>query len=101
MTSPEAPSYSASKSALTKFWEGLALENKKKNIHICNVRFGFVNTKMAKAPIRPFLLSKKVAALKIIKLINKPQIRLTTPKAILPLLLLIKFLTWLTFLIKN
>lgn len=85
LISNETPSYSASKSGVSKFWEGLGLGIKDKNVKISNIRFGFVDTKMAKSPIRPFLLSVESAAQFILEVIEKPRIRATKPKAILPL----------------
>lgn len=95
LTSPDSPSYSASKSGVTKFWEGLALANENKKVKICNVRFGFVDTKMAKSPFKPLMLSKRQAAQELIKLIKKPQIRLTKPKILTPLLWALSFVTWI------
>ncbi|MBT3981415.1 MAG: SDR family oxidoreductase [Bacteriovoracaceae bacterium] len=87
--SQEAPSYNASKSALTNYWEGLALALSKTNVRISNIRFGFVNTKMAKASIRPFMISKVKASKYILSVVDKPRIRGTRP-------MIMNFLMWLS-----
>lgn len=95
LTSKASPSYSASKSAVSMFWEGLSLANKNSNIHICNVRFGFVDTKMAKAKSKPFLLSKEKAADVILKVVDKPTTRTTKPRRLIPILCLLNAVTTL------
>jgi short-subunit dehydrogenase len=89
LTSSEAPSYSASKSGVSKFWEGLGLATRDKNIKVSNIRFGFVDTKMAKSPVKPFLISVDEAVEFIFDVMRRPRIRATKPKAILPLVWLI------------
>ena len=93
ITSSDAPSYSASKSGISKFWEGLGLATKNKNIKISNIRFGFVDTKMAKSPVKPFLITVDTAVEFIFDVIKRPRVRATKPKAILPLLWFLGLLT--------
>ena len=57
MLSPEAPSYHASKAGFSNYLEGLALALKSKGVSVSNVRFGFVDTKMAKGDIKPFMIT--------------------------------------------
>jgi len=92
MLSPEAPSYHASKAGFSNYLEGLALALKSKGIHITNVRFGFVDTKMAKGNIKPFIMSVDRAKDHLLKCISKKPIRYTAPKIIIPL---IKFRCWM------
>lgn len=87
-TSPQAPSYCASKAAVSKYWESLGLSLKGKNIHVSNVRFGFVDTKMAKGSSKPFIITADDAAEFILDVIAKPRIRATKP-------LLVSYLAWL------
>ena len=47
MTSSRAPSYSASKAGLSRYWEGLGLALARRNVKLTNVRFGFVDTRTA------------------------------------------------------
>lgn len=81
MISSDSPSYSASKSAVSKYWEGLgqALLSSGKKVRLTNIRFGFVNTKMAQSPYKPFMISCSEASKFVLKIINKPKIRATKP----------------------
>lgn len=79
MIVPEAPSYSASKSGISKYWEGLALALKKSEVKVSNIRFGFVDTKMADAPYKPFLMTTQQAAEFIYSIIKRPRPRATKP----------------------
>ena len=54
--SAEAPSYHASKAGFSNYLGGLALALKPKGVYVTNIRFGFVDTKMAKGDIKPFMM---------------------------------------------
>ncbi len=58
----DSPSYSASKAGLSSYLRGLGLALRVEGIAITNVRFGFVDTKMGKAKVRPFLITAERAA---------------------------------------
>jgi len=81
MPSALVPSYNASKAALTFHFEGLsrALRNYRSPVAITNVRFGFVNTKMAKAPSKPFMITADQAADVVIRALRERPIRVTHP----------------------
>jgi short-subunit dehydrogenase len=79
LVSAEAPSYSASKAGLSAYTEGLALAVRGRGVSITNVRFGFVDTKMAKGNKRPFMMSVDRAVDHILKCIEKKPIRYTRP----------------------
>lgn len=81
LTPPEVPSYNASKAGISRYWEGLGLALAGKAVKLTNVRFGFVDTKMAKAKRRPLLMSPDDAAGFIMAQVNKPKIRATKPYA--------------------
>lgn len=83
--SPEAPSYSASKVGVSWFWEGLGLRNTNSQIHISNIRFGFVDTKMAKSTLKPFMLSIEEAASFVLNVVRSPRLRATKPRRIVPI----------------
>ncbi len=85
MISAEAPSYHASKAGLSNYLEGLALAMKPKGIFITNVRFGFVDTKMAKGDVKPFMMSVEKATDHLQKCIDKKPGRYTAPKIVIPL----------------
>lgn len=83
---PRSPAYGASKAGVSRYWESLGLQFKGSRIHVSNLRFGFVDTKMAKATSKPFLLSAEQAAEKIGSVIERPRIRVTRPRRLVPLL---------------
>ena len=80
ITSAHAPSYGASKAGLSRYWEGLALALVGGGVKLTNVRFGFVDTKMAKSPAKPLMLSVEQAAAVVVRAIAKPRIRVTRPR---------------------
>jgi NAD(P)-dependent dehydrogenase (short-subunit alcohol dehydrogenase family) len=80
LTSAEAPSYCASKAALSRYWEGLGLALRRRNVKFTNVRFGFVDTKMAKSGSKPFLLAVERACAVILHAIARPKLRVTRPR---------------------
>jgi short-subunit dehydrogenase len=88
LISAEAPSYMASKAGVSNYWEGLALALAHKNVKVSNIRFGFVDTKMAKSARKPFLLTTQKAAEFIFNVIENPRPRATKP-------LLMGFVFWL------
>jgi short-subunit dehydrogenase len=79
MRSAEAPSYAASKAALSSYFEGLALALRPRGVAVTNVRFGFVDTKMAKASVRPFMITADRAAAVILRALRTRPIRVTFP----------------------
>jgi len=79
MTSAEVPSYCASKAGLSHYWEGLGLALVSRKVKLTNIRFGFVDTKMARGRIRPFMMSTERAAAVILDAITRPRIRVTKP----------------------
>jgi short-subunit dehydrogenase len=66
-----APAYSASKSFLINYAESLNIKARrmKKNIHVTDIRPGFVDTKAAKGNARFWVASPQVAAKQIIEAI--------------------------------
>jgi short-subunit dehydrogenase len=76
-----APSYNASKAGVSYYWEGLglALLAQKSKVKISNIRFGFVDTKMAKSPIKPFMISPEEASKFILEIVDKPRLRASKP----------------------
>ncbi len=78
--SPEAPSYSASKAGLTTYTEGLALALRAHGVAVTNVRFGFVDTKMAKGDHKPMMISVERAVDSLMHCVEKRPIRFTRPR---------------------
>jgi short-subunit dehydrogenase len=92
MLSPQAPSYHASKAGFSNYLEGLALALRPKGVHITNIRFGFVDTKMAQGDVKPFMMGVERAAQHVLACIEKRPVRYTAPWAAIPL---VKFRSWM------
>lgn len=86
LLSAEAPSYHASKAGLSSYLGGLALALKPRGVHVTNVRFGFVDTKMAKGNFKPFMMSVEKAVDHLEACINKRPVSYTAPKIMIPLI---------------
>jgi short-subunit dehydrogenase len=92
MLSSEAPSYHASKAGFSNYLEGLALAVRPKGVNVSNVRFGFVDTKMAKGDVKPFMMSIDQAARHLLTCIEKKPVRYTAPRIVIPL---VSFRRWM------
>jgi short-subunit dehydrogenase len=88
ISDPNAPSYSGSKAGLTRYLEGLAPACRARGVYVTNVRLGFVDTKMAKSPVRPFMVSRAHAAEQVRRCIDERPVRYTFPKRMAVLLML-------------
>lgn len=86
LLSAEAPSYHASKAGFSNYLRGLALSLKSKGVHITNVRFGFVDTKMAKGDVKPFMMTVEKAVDHMEFCIKKKPVNYTAPKIVVPLI---------------
>jgi short-subunit dehydrogenase len=86
LISPEAPSYHATKAGFSNYLEGLALALKPTGVFITNMRFGFIDTKMAKGDVKPFMMSVDRAIRHLLSCILNKPIRYTAPWAIIPLI---------------
>jgi short-subunit dehydrogenase len=85
LLSAEAPSYHASKAGFSTYLESLSMALKSKNVYVTNVRFGFVDTKMAKGDVKPFMMSLERAAQYLLTCIEKKPVRYTAPRIVIPL----------------
>jgi short-subunit dehydrogenase len=92
LLSAEAPSYNASKAGFSNYLGGLALALKPKGVYVTNVRFGFVDTKMAKSDVKPFMMSVETAVNHLESCMKKKPARYTAPKIMIPLLKLLKLM---------
>jgi len=92
LLSAEAPSYHASKAGFSNYLGGLALALKPKGVQVTNVRFGFVDTKMAKGDVKPFIMDVEKAVDHMELCIRNKPVRYTAPKIVIPL---IKFRKWI------
>lgn len=84
LLSEEAPSYHASKAGFSNYLEGLTLALKTKPVYITNLRFGFVDTKMAKDDVKPFMMSVLRATEHLKKCIENKPARYTAPRIAIP-----------------
>ncbi len=93
LLSPVAASYHASKAAFSNYLEGLALAVKPNGVHVTNVRFGFVDTKLPKAHRhKPFMISLDRSTQHLVTCLEKKPIRYTAPKMATPMLKLRKWI---------
>jgi NAD(P)-dependent dehydrogenase (short-subunit alcohol dehydrogenase family) len=97
MTDGSAPSYAASKAGLTSYLEGLARACRPHGVAVTNIRFGFVDTAMATASIRPFMISADRAAALVDRCLERRPIRYTYPWRMAALLWLLRFVRRLMF----
>jgi NAD(P)-dependent dehydrogenase (short-subunit alcohol dehydrogenase family) len=79
--SAEAPSYAASKAGLSSYLGGLALALRRRGVRISNVRFGFVDTKMAKSNVKPMMISVDEAVARLMLCVERRPSRMTYPWA--------------------
>jgi len=86
LLSSEAPSYHASKAGFSNYLGGLALALKPKGVYVTNVRFGFVDTKMAKGDVKPFMMNAEKAVDHLENCIRKKPVCYTAPKIVVPLI---------------
>ena len=80
LISAGSPSYSASKAGIASFWEGLGIAVKQRNVKISTIRFGFVDTKMAKSKKKPFMLTVDQSVDFLLGVIERPRLRASYPK---------------------
>jgi NAD(P)-dependent dehydrogenase (short-subunit alcohol dehydrogenase family) len=85
MHSAEAPGYHASKAGFSIYLESLALALRPAGVAVTNIRFGFVDTKMAKGDVKPFMISIPRAVDHIMTCIEKRPARCTAPFVIAPM----------------
>jgi NAD(P)-dependent dehydrogenase (short-subunit alcohol dehydrogenase family) len=88
---PGAPGYAASKAGLSSYMESLALAALRRGVHVTNVRFGFVTTKLSRADGAPFAVTPERAAAVMMRCLARRPMRVTYPKRMAALLWLV---TW-------
>jgi short-subunit dehydrogenase len=76
---PEAPSYSASKAGVSSYLHGLGLAVRARGVFVTNLRFGFVDTKMARSDVRPFMITPEAAAGHVLRCMARRQRRYSHP----------------------
>jgi short-subunit dehydrogenase len=88
---PGAPSYGASKAGMSAYLEALGLAVRAGGVFVTNVRFGFVDTKMAKSDVRPFMITPEAAADRVLRCMARRPRRYSHPWAMDALLWLISW----------
>jgi NAD(P)-dependent dehydrogenase (short-subunit alcohol dehydrogenase family) len=80
--SRDAPAYAASKAGMTYYLEGLAGAVRSTGVAVVNVRLGFVDTKMAKSPWKPWMIGADEAAERTLRspLQGRPTSRVNIPR---------------------
>lgn len=79
LVSKEYPSYNASKAALSSYFSGLGAALRETGVAVSHVRFGFVDTKMAKSRFRPFMVTREVAADVVVRTLRGSSRRVSFP----------------------
>lgn len=92
LLSADAPSYHASKAGFSNYLGGLALALRPKGVYVTNVRFGFVDTKMAKGDVKPFMMSVEKAVNHLESCISNKPVCYTAPRIAIPLMKLRKLM---------
>ena len=82
LRSKASPAYGASKAGMPHYLESIALALRDTGVKIVNVRLGFVNTKMAKADFKLWILQPEEVADRILRrvLTDSPPRRLNIPR---------------------
>ena len=76
----DAPSYTASKAGFSNYLVSMALKLKSHGVHVTNIRFGFVDTKLPKASWKPLMMTTDQAADHVIRCLKSKPIQLSVPK---------------------
>ena len=76
----DAPSYTASKAGFSNYLVSMALKLKSHGVHVTNIRFGFVDTKLPKASWKPLMMTTDQAAHQVITCLQTQHIQLSVPK---------------------
>jgi NAD(P)-dependent dehydrogenase (short-subunit alcohol dehydrogenase family) len=86
---PGAPSYGASKAGMSAYLDRLGLAVRSRGVFVTSVRFGFVDTKMARADVRPLMITPEAAADHVLRCMARRPRRYSYPRTMAALLWLI------------
>jgi len=76
----DAPSYTASKAGFSNYLVSMALKLKPHGVHVTNIRFGFVDTKLPKASWKPLMMTADQAADHVLRCLKTKPMQLSVPK---------------------
>ena len=79
LMTPQSPAYHASKAGVTSYLGSLALSLKRTGVKVTNVRFGFVDKKMAKGDVKPFMIPVESAADHVMRCVRRRPRSHTAP----------------------
>ena len=79
LVSAEYPSYNASKAGMSSYFAGLASALRSTGVSVSQIRFGFVDTKMAKSSVKPFLITREAAANVVARTLRSGSRRVSFP----------------------
>lgn len=78
----DAPSYSASRAGFSNYLLSVGLKLRPHGVYVTNIRFGFVDTKMAKGPFKPMMMTPEAAARRVLRCLETRPRQLSAPKLI-------------------
>lgn len=93
LTSDGVASYYASKAGFSRYLQCLAPALRRHGVYVTNIRFGFVDTKMAKSDSKPFMMTVEKAVDHVVHCIKKKPVQHSAPRIIIPLIKLLKVVT--------
>ena len=79
LVSAEYPSYNASKAGMSSYFAGLAAALRSTGVSVSQIRFGFVDTKMAKSSVKPFMITREAAAKVVVRTLRSGSRRVSYP----------------------
>jgi NAD(P)-dependent dehydrogenase (short-subunit alcohol dehydrogenase family) len=80
LTGAAAPSYAASKAGLSMYLRSIGLALRPHGVAVTNLRFGFVDTKMAKSAVTPFRITADAAARVVLGCLRRRPLQVSYPR---------------------
>ncbi|WP_341717423.1 SDR family oxidoreductase [Micromonospora sp. FIMYZ51] len=80
LVSAEAPGYAGSKAGLSSYLMGLSAALRGQGVSVTTVRFGFVDTKMAKGPVRPLMIPVDRAVEILARCVRNRPVSISRPR---------------------
>ncbi|MGW0502664.1 SDR family NAD(P)-dependent oxidoreductase [Micromonospora sp. NPDC003241] len=80
MVSGDAPGYTGSKAGLSSYLMGLSAALRGQGVSVTTVRFGFVDTKMAKGPVRPLMMTVDRAVDVLVRCVRNRPVLVSRPR---------------------
>jgi NAD(P)-dependent dehydrogenase (short-subunit alcohol dehydrogenase family) len=77
---PEAPGYAGAKAGMTSYLTGLGAALRPHGVRVSTVRFGYVDTKMAKGPVKPLMIGVDEAVGVLMRCVRKRPAIVSYPR---------------------